>query len=70
MDGHERPDVVEYRNSVFLPAMARYERCMTHFEGPELQEVKPTLAPGEKEIVAYFHDESCFHVNDYKGRAW
>jgi len=28
MDGHERPDVVEYRNSKFLPLMVSYERCM------------------------------------------
>jgi hypothetical protein len=26
MDGHERPDVVEYREKVFLPAMERFER--------------------------------------------
>jgi hypothetical protein len=70
MDGHERPDVVEYRNSIFLPKMAKYEKRMTHFEGPELRRVEPTLAPGEKEIVAYFHDECCFHVNDFKEKAW
>jgi hypothetical protein len=25
MDGHERNDVVEYRNKVFLPAIAQFE---------------------------------------------
>ncbi|KIK49988.1 hypothetical protein GYMLUDRAFT_183301, partial [Collybiopsis luxurians FD-317 M1] len=25
MDGHERPDVIEYHNKVFLPTMAKYE---------------------------------------------
>jgi hypothetical protein len=28
MNGHERPDVVEYRNNVFLLLMASFERCM------------------------------------------
>jgi hypothetical protein len=28
MDGHERPDVIEYRNNVFLPLMASYETRM------------------------------------------
>lgn len=70
MDGHERPDVVKYRQEEFLPQMAKFEAQMAHYEGPELRRVPPTLAPGEKEIIAMFHDECCFHANDYKGRAW
>jgi hypothetical protein len=70
MDGHEREDVMKYRNEVFLPAMARFEAKMTHFEGPELKKVSPTLKDGEKEIIPQFHDESCLTVNDYKSTAW
>ncbi|PCH44458.1 hypothetical protein WOLCODRAFT_154500 [Wolfiporia cocos MD-104 SS10] len=70
MDGHEREDVKKYRQEVFLPQMARLERRMAHFEGPELTRVAPTLVPGETEVVAVFHDESCFHVNEYKRSAW
>jgi hypothetical protein len=70
MDGHEREDVRKYRQDVFLPAMEQYEARMVKFEGPELISVEPTLAPGEKRIIANFHDESCFHVNDNRGRAW
>lgn len=70
MDGHERADVVEYRVKTFLPQMAKYEQRMMHFEGPDLVRVEPVLAAGEKEIVAYFHDESCFHVNDFKSQRW
>ena len=70
MDGHEREDVVKYRNEVFLPAMAKFEERMTKFEGPELRKVEPTLGEGEKEIIPQFHDESCLSVNDYKANAW
>ena len=70
MDGHEREDVVKYRNEVFLPAIAKFEERMTKFEGPELRKVAPTLREGEKEIIPQFHDESCLSVNDYKARAW
>jgi hypothetical protein len=70
MDGHEREDVVKYRNEVFLPAMAKFEERMTKFEGPELRKVAPTLREGEKEIIPQFHNESCLSVNDYKARAW
>jgi hypothetical protein len=50
--------------------MASYERQMVQFEGPELQRTEPTLNSGEKPILALFHDECCFHVNDYKQQAW
>lgn len=36
MDGHEREDVVKYRNEVYLPVMKEYKRQMVQFEGPEL----------------------------------
>ncbi|KAF9504621.1 hypothetical protein BS47DRAFT_1374374 [Hydnum rufescens UP504] len=28
------------------------------------------LQPGEKQIIAQFHDESCFHANEFKSSAW
>lgn len=70
MDGHERPDVVEYRQEVFLPAIMKFEARMTRYEGPDLVPVKPQLAPGEKEVMPQYHDESCLSVNDYKWSAW
>jgi hypothetical protein len=72
MDGHERPDVVEYRDNVFLPLMASFERRMAQWkpEGPGLVRVEPDLRPGEKRIIAVFQDESCFHANEYKGTVW
>ncbi|KAF8208560.1 hypothetical protein K438DRAFT_1754445 [Mycena galopus ATCC 62051] len=75
MDGHEREDVVHYRNHEFLPAMLKFEERMVHYEyyedkGPELVRVEPKLKPGEKELIPLFHDECCFHANDEAGRAW
>jgi hypothetical protein len=74
MDGHERPDVVEYRNNVFLPLMASFERRMAQWiqrpECTELVHVEPELGPDEKQIIAVFQDESCFHVNDHKQTMW
>ena len=72
MDSHERSDVVEYCNKVFLTLMAKYERLMAHWipEGDKLVRVDPVLEPGEKRIIALFQDESCFHVNDNNNTAW
>lgn len=70
MDGHERADVVHYREDVFLPLMAAFEARMVHYEGPELKRVEPVLPPGVKEIIPQFHDECCFHANDQSNTAW
>ncbi|KAG1864780.1 hypothetical protein DFJ58DRAFT_838897 [Suillus subalutaceus] len=50
--------------------MAAFKSCMAHYEGPELCRVEPNLAPGEVEMIAVWHDESCFHANDYKTHAY
>ena len=72
MDGHERPDVIEYRNSKFLPLMALYKRCMVQWkpEGINLVCVKLDLRPDENWVIAVFQDESYFHVNDNKQMGW
>ena len=64
MDGHERPDVVEYRQNVFLPAMEKFEARMAKYEGPGLKRIPPTLKDGEKEVIPNFQDESCLTVSD------
>lgn len=72
MDGHERADVVKYRNDVFLPLMESYQGRMAKWEPQESQLVRidPVLGPGEKRIIVVFQDESCFHVNEYKRTLW
>jgi hypothetical protein len=30
MDGHERPDVIDYQVNTFLPLMAQLEKWMVH----------------------------------------
>lgn len=72
MDGHEREDVVAYRVEIFLPTMELYEHRMAKYElkGPDLVRVPPTLGPGERELIAYFHDECCFHANDEANSLW
>ncbi|EDR04366.1 uncharacterized protein LACBIDRAFT_330618 [Laccaria bicolor S238N-H82] len=70
MDGHERDDVVKYRQDVFLPLMAKFEARMAHYEGPELRCVEPVLQPGEREIIPNFDDESTFHANEEVRSVW
>lgn len=70
MDGHERADVVHYRQFKYLPRIEELQRRMARYEGPNLIRIEPNLAPGEKEIIAVFQDESCFHANEFRTSAW
>ncbi|PVH68112.1 hypothetical protein DL98DRAFT_633755 [Cadophora sp. DSE1049] len=73
VDGHEREDVIEYRQKEFLPQMAYYQSLTTNYEedaNKVLQPIPLILPPGEKEHVLYYHDESCFHAKDYSTRIW
>ena len=56
MDGHKRPDVIEYRNNVFLLLMALFERRMAQWkpEGLGLVRIEPDLRPGKKRVIAVF----------------
>ena len=73
MDGHEREDAVEYRNKVFLPKLAEYEKLMAeHIDEAtgNLTKIMPELEGGQLCIIAQFHDESCFHANDKAQNLW
>lgn len=72
MDGHERPDVVEYRKKDFLLLMAEYWARMVKWEEKETKLVRSELElrSGEKQIIAVFQDESCFYANEYRSTIW
>src|SRR5271156_3679187 len=57
-DGHEREDVVDYRQRVFLPAMAQYAESMRKWD--QNGEEVPTPPPSQCTVV-WFHDESIFY---------
>jgi hypothetical protein len=78
-DGHERPDVLAYRNDVFLPRLAELEPTFVQWTFPHLEEdpdadpilVYPqNLPPGVKPRVPVTHDESSFNSKDGIRRAW
>ena len=72
MDGHERQDMKEYQQNVFLPQMAKYEKAMVKWRlvGSELRQEDPVLGPGERRVIPIFQDESSFHANEYKQSIW
>ncbi|KAF8593220.1 hypothetical protein BDV93DRAFT_516735 [Ceratobasidium sp. AG-I] len=71
-DGHERDDVVAYRQSVFIPFWQALERRCTIYneEGIPDPQRPLTLRPGETEVVFWFHDESIFYAHDRRLIRW
>ena len=58
-DGHERPDVVEYRGD-FIAKMVTFQARMNGYSGANMDIVHPPvgLAPGQCALLVCAHDES------------
>ena len=65
VDGHEREDVVAYRNNVFLPKMRTFEPELSEFD-----DNGPIPKPVESKFVLVTHDESTFSANDDANYHW
>lgn len=69
-DGHERSDVVAYREQ-FLHRFEEYERRMIQYEGDFMEKVvPPVLLPNERPLILVTHDESCFSAHDGRNYVW
>ncbi|KAJ7913207.1 hypothetical protein B0H13DRAFT_1612824 [Mycena leptocephala] len=68
-DGHERNNVVDYRQNVFLPRweeLSKYTRKFTE-DGDERSFI---VAPDGKTVVIWRHDECIFYANDRRKIRW
>jgi hypothetical protein len=70
VDGHERQDVVEYRQQIFLPLWNSLKRRFVIFQEDGSWQVPEGLHQGERPLVFVTHDESTFHANDGKRQGW
>ena len=75
-DGHERPDVISYRQNTFLPKLKELEHRMVQWEEDsqgQLQIRYPDpelLGPNEKPLILITYDESTFDSNDGRHHLW
>ena len=67
-DGHEREDVVHYREHVFLPQWTAIHERMSNWTAENLQEYGPPIQG--RPVVAWFHDESIFYAHDRRKKGW
>ncbi|KIM81105.1 hypothetical protein PILCRDRAFT_89356 [Piloderma croceum F 1598] len=71
-DRPERPDVVEYRQDVFLPEMAEHrKRLVEYVVGDVEKELLTTPANGvERRLVLVAHDEMTAQANNADAKSW
>ena len=71
-DGHERPDVVEYRQNIFIPQMKEHCRRIVEYVVGDVVKEKEKLAENyiERRLVLVSHDESTTQANDGKKKSW
>ena len=69
VDGHERSDVVYYRQHVFLPAWAELDR-QTRMWTSDNQEIMNQALQSGHTLVIWFHDKLTFYANDRRIVRW
>jgi transposase len=69
VDGHERDDVIKYRQDIYLPRWYELQPRMRTWDNDGIEEPLD-LSPGIKPVVPHFHDESIYYANDRRTAQW
>lgn len=70
VDGHERPDVVSYRER-FLERMENYQKRMFQYVGDDCEHaIRTDLECNAKPLVLVVQDESVFAAHEGKKKVW
>lgn len=69
IDGHEREDVIAYRQQ-FITRFEEYQKRMPFYEEEDMVQKEPNLKDGEKKLILVTHDECCFHAYDGMKQIW
>ncbi|KAF8587728.1 hypothetical protein K439DRAFT_1652205 [Ramaria rubella] len=69
VDGHERPNVIEYWMK-FLENVRKNASLRQTYTDEALEPIEPTLGPGDRLHVPVYHDESICRSNALWRRVW
>jgi len=66
-DGHEREDVVLYRQNIFLPQWRRIQERMASWDEKLIESIPRGSG---RRVITWFHDESIFYAHDRRKKGW
>ncbi|KZV95350.1 hypothetical protein EXIGLDRAFT_610717 [Exidia glandulosa HHB12029] len=71
VDGHERKDVVWYRQKIYIPGIQELlQRTMEYdLNGAEVHP-RPREFYTSRQVVIWYHDESIFYAHDRRRKRW
>ena len=71
-DGHERPDVVEYHQNVFIPQIKQYRPQVVEYVVGDVGKEKEKVVENyvDHRLVLVSHDESTTQANDGPKKSW
>ncbi len=64
-NGHECEDIVDQRQKVYLPFMAKHEKRTREWDSEGKEIVCIRMWEGEHYAVIWFHDECIFYAHDH-----
>ncbi|TFK18327.1 hypothetical protein FA15DRAFT_579541, partial [Coprinopsis marcescibilis] len=71
VDGHERDDVVEQRQTIYIPRILVYDIRTRTWTGSDMDiEIPLNIPPGTWHVVIWYHDESTFYAHDRREARW
>ena len=70
VDGHERDDVISYRQDVFLPAWLAREPHLRVWDDKNITDPVQSTSSSTRKNVFWFHDESVFYAHDRRQHRW
>ncbi|KAH6901434.1 hypothetical protein BKA70DRAFT_1113902, partial [Coprinopsis sp. MPI-PUGE-AT-0042] len=68
VDGHEREDVVYYRDATFLPQLRKYQERTQKWDKDNKPEFGPF--PDGRRVIIWYHDETIFYAHDRRKVFW
>ncbi|KAG1747844.1 uncharacterized protein EDB91DRAFT_1048115, partial [Suillus paluster] len=70
IDGHEREDVVNYRQNKFLPVWYSVDPNTRKWSSVDVSKLEEGQATTGRRTVVWFHDESTFYAHDRRQKRW
>ncbi|KAJ7445275.1 hypothetical protein FB451DRAFT_1412795 [Mycena latifolia] len=69
VDGHERPDVVYYRDNVYLPRLFKLHNRVSVFDN-DGNPIHNEFTETGRRVIIWYHDESIFYAHDRRYSTW
>ncbi|KAJ7790888.1 hypothetical protein B0H14DRAFT_3501129 [Mycena olivaceomarginata] len=69
VDGHEHPDVVYYRDNIYLPRYFKLQERVAVFDN-DGNPINNDFSETGRRVIIWYHDESIFYAHERRHKTW